>query len=106
MHDAPTFTLKITPRQRRIIRVQLEAVLYFEGSTGFHLPSLGLDRLSVLSDKLGKGSNEFDACEVWWMDDLVAQLITSREAFGASEWDRHDVDALKDLRDRLERLTL
>lgn len=105
MGQPPTFTLKLTTRQRRLVRVQLEAILYFEGSTGFMLPSLGLERMSELNELLAQGSTQFDAASIHWMDELATQLITSRQAFGANEWDRHDIEALHDLRERIEQLT-
>jgi hypothetical protein len=99
MEHAPAFTLKLTNRQRRIIRVQLEAVLFFEGSTGYDLPELGLDRLAILATKLDMRRDSFDAAELFWLHSLATGL-TSRK-----EHSRHDVEALADMLHDIERLT-
>lgn len=103
--DAPTFRLRLTNRQRRIVRAQLEAVLYFEGSSSYLLPDLGLDRLSRLADKLDQHRDAYDGAEVWWLDDLAHALLDARDGCGAHQWDRHDLNAMEELRREIERLT-
>ena len=102
--EAPTFRLKLSNRQRRIVRAQLEAVLYFEGSSSYLLPDLGLDRLSRLADKLNSHLDAYDGAELWWMDDLAAALLDGRDGGGEDSWDRHDLDAIEDLRHKITRL--
>ena len=99
MEHAPTFTLKLTNRQRRIVRVLLEAVLFFDGCASYPLPDLGMDRLSILATKLDLHRDSFDPAELFWLHSLATGL------HGRNEHSRADLDAVADMLEAINRLT-
>lgn len=100
-----TFRLRISKTGRQLLANQAEAVLYFEGSTGYTLPDLGFDKLSILNHKLRSDARDFTAAELTWVHQAARQMAAQLDAAQAlASWERKELDALDKVVHDIERM--
>lgn len=102
---SPTFRLRISRTARQLLANQAEAVLYFDGATGYTLPSLGFDRLSILNHKLRADDRTWTAEELTWLHQAARQMAAQLDASDSlAPWERKELEALDKLVHDVERM--
>ena len=102
---SPTFRLRIARVARQLLANQIESVLYFDGATGYTLPDLGFDRLSILGHKLRADSRDYTASELDWMHQAARQMAAQLDGEESLlPWEKREVDALDKLVHDIERM--
>lgn len=101
----PTWRLRIGRTARQLLANQVEAVLYFDGATGFTLPDMGFDRLSILGHKLRADERHYTAHELTYIHALARQLAAQLDASPQLlPWERTELEALDKLVHDVERM--